>query len=355
MAKDAAAFAAMAAGSATLLPVRQAPMFVPAQPYMGGAGPGFFGAQHYVASNPPHGAVFTYWLPREIKTKRAVRQDREKPLVKAGSDVPFPSFDALRSEDREEAPIAELTVRDADGLVVRRLSGPVKAGFARVAWDLRFAAPQLAAPRTPDSDDDGPQGPLAAPGKYTVTLALRQDGQVREVGSQSFVAEPPATLAAATASDTATRNFRVATSRLQRAVQGAVALVAETQLRLTALKRAIDAAPGDTRELAQTTRTLESRLADLRIPLSGDQTLSRRNEPTPASISARLGEVVRYHWNNSGAPTATQRQNVRWAGEAFAPVRAALEVLVDRDLKALETAAESAGAPWTAGRVPKWP
>ena len=356
MAKEAATFAAMAAGSATLLPVRQSPMFVPTQPYMGGAGPGFFGAQHYVAANPPHGAVFTYWLPKELKTKRAVRQDREKPLVKDGKDVPFPGFDVLRAEDREEAPEALLTVRDADGLIVRRLNGPVKAGFARVAWDLRFAAPQLAPPRTPESDDDGaPQGPLAAPGKYTVTLALRQDGLLRDIATQPFTAESPAALAGTTVADSATRNFRLATARLQRAVQGSVALIAETQLRLTALKRAIDAAPGDTRELAVTARGIEQRLADLRIPLSGDQTLSRRNEPTPASISARLGEVVRYHWNNSGAPTATQRQNIRWAGESFAPVRAALETLVERDLKALESAAESAGAPWTAGRVPKWP
>ena len=64
---------------------------------------------------------------------------------------------------------------------------------------------------------------------------------------------------------------------------------------------------------------------------------------------------MRYHWNSSGAPTATQRQSVKGPASTFAPVRAALEQLVERDLRALETAAEAAGAPWTAGRVPKWP
>ncbi len=80
---------------------------------------------------------------------------------------------------------------------------------------------------------------------------------------------------------------------------------------------------------------------------------------TPASIAASVSEVVRYHWNGSGAPTATQRQNIKWASDAFTPVRATLEQLVERDLRALEAAAEAAaeaaGAPWTAGRVPKWP
>jgi hypothetical protein len=138
-------------------------------------------------------------------------------------------------------------------------------------------------------------------------------------------------------------------------VQGSVALITEVQTRLAQLKRAIDAAPSDTRELAATARSLEARLAELRVSLSGDAVVSRRNEPTSASIVSRVGEVVRYHWNNSGAPTATQRQNLRWASDAFTPVRAGLEQMVERDLKALEAAAEAAGAPWTAGRVPRWP
>jgi photosystem II stability/assembly factor-like uncharacterized protein len=354
-AREAAAFLALKPGDARLLPVRTAPMFLPAQPNMGGRGPGFFGAQHYMAENPPHGAVFTYWLPNELKTQRSLRQEREKALIGAGKDVPFPADSALRAEDREEAPDALLTVLDADGRVVRRLTGPVKRGFSRVAWDLRYAAPQLATPRSPDSDGDGPQGPVAAPGRYTVTLALRQNGQLRTIATESFTAEPPAALSGTTARDAATRAFRLETARLQRAVLGAVAVLNEAQLRLTQLKRAIDAAPTDTRELAARARALERDLQALRIPLSGDAVIARRNEPTPVSIASRVSEVIQYHWNGSGAPTATQRQNLTWAGDAFTPVRAALEQLVERDLRALESAAESAGAPWTSGRVPKWP
>ena len=36
-------------------------------------------------------------------------------------------------------------MRDAEGRVVRRLNGPVEAGFHRVAWDLRFPPPDPAA------------------------------------------------------------------------------------------------------------------------------------------------------------------------------------------------------------------
>jgi hypothetical protein len=178
---------------------------------------------------------------------------------------------------------------------------------------------------------------------------------VRDVGTQSFVAEPPAALAGTTARDAATRDFRLETARLQRAVLGAIALASETQTRLGALKRAIDAAPSDTRELAARVRALETQLRDVQLPLSGDQTRSRRAEPTVPSIRDRVSEVIQYHWQGSGAATATQRKNIEIASAAFGPVRAALEKLVEGDLRALEADAEKAGAPWTSGRVPRWP
>jgi hypothetical protein len=59
-------------GAPALFPVRQASMFIPALPY-GWKGKGFLGESFYTASNPPFGAVFTYYLKEEIKTKRAAR------------------------------------------------------------------------------------------------------------------------------------------------------------------------------------------------------------------------------------------------------------------------------------------
>ena len=38
-----------------------------------------------------------------------------------------------------------LEVKDKDGNTVRRLNGPVKKGFHRVAWDLRFPSPNTIA------------------------------------------------------------------------------------------------------------------------------------------------------------------------------------------------------------------
>lgn len=347
----------IATTDAMLLPVKQTPMFIPVEKFMGGEGPGFFGARYFTAPNPPHGAVFTYWLKDGLKTAREQRQEREKALVKKGEDVPFPSWDALRAEDREEPPSAILTVTDADGRVVRRLAGPVAAGFNRVAWDLRWSAPNPPRARAANADGDGndPAGPTAAPGNYTVTLTLRSAGTVRTVGSQQFSAEPTPALDGAGTRSIAARDFRLQTARLQRAVLGATALANEVAARIESLKQAIDATPTADDSLARDVRAIGIRLLDLRVALSGDPTRARRAEPTPPSISDRVSEVIQYHWSSSGEPTQTERTNIEIAAREFGPVRDALEQLVERDLRRLEERAERSGAPWTSGRVPRWP
>src|SRR5262249_20227671 len=124
---------------ASVYPVPDARMYVPATP-LGLRDKGFQGESFYVAPNPAFGATFTYYFRNEIKSRKKVRQDKEKAIAKKGGDVYYPSWDSLRAEDREEAPAVLLTVTDEAGQVVKRITGSTGAGFHRVAWDLRYPA-----------------------------------------------------------------------------------------------------------------------------------------------------------------------------------------------------------------------
>ena len=165
------------AQKALLFPVKRASTYAQSSP-QGGTGKGFNGDQFFTAPNPPMGAVFTYYLKDELKTRAKTRQDAEKERAKKGEDTPYPSWDELKREAREEAPVMVLTVSDADGQVVRRIEAPAKAGVQRVAWDLRYPAgvPTDLAPAERDPWDPEPVGPLVAPGKYQVAMAARIDG-----------------------------------------------------------------------------------------------------------------------------------------------------------------------------------
>ena len=138
------------------------------------------------------------YLRESLLTREEQRREREKPLIEAGKDTPFPGWDAVREEQKEIDPAIVLTIRDAEGRVVRRLEdGPTAQGFHRIAWDLRYPATQAIgvegnwfAPEV--------QGIMAPPGQYTAELARRVDGEITQLATtatnfpQLITENPPA-------------------------------------------------------------------------------------------------------------------------------------------------------------------
>ena len=337
--------------------VKPAWMYIPSLP-LSTPGKAYLGDSYFTAPNPPFGAVFTYYLRDEIKTRRKARLDAEKEKEKKGEDTPYPDWDELRKEDREEEPAIVLTVTDEDGDVVRRLTGPVAAGFQRVAWDLRYP------PADPTNSGEGRAVALGHPAAGSAGGAGDLHGVVRQGGRrgdhrrsatpQTFDAEPLGNATLPAPDRAALLAFQQKTGRLQRAVLGAVRAADEAQTRLDHLKKALLDTPAADAKLRDDARAIEARLKDLKTALSGDSTVADRNEPTPPAIVDRVQQIVFGHWSTTAAATATHRQNYDVAAAQFAPVLGQLRQLVTVDLKALEDAAEAAGAPWTPGRVPTW-
>ena len=317
----------------------------------------FQGEGLYAAPNPPFGAVFTYYLKEEIKGRKKKRQDQEKEIAKKGGDVPYPSWEDLKAEDREEDPTILLTITDQDGQVVRTISGGVTAGFTRVAWDLRYppSTPTELKPGEEDIFTEPSRGPLAAPGTYRVSLARRVEGKVTPLSApQTFEAVPLASAGLPAKDREAMLAFQRKVARLQRAVLGAAKSVDEAQDRIDHLKRALLDTPGADPGLGVEVRSLEQRLKDLGTALSGDSVKSKRNEPTPPAIVNRVQQIVDGEWSSTAGSTRTHQRNYEIAASQFTEVLGHLRALVNSDLKRLEERAEIAGAPWTPGRVPDW-
>jgi len=77
-------------------------------------------------------------------------------------------------------------VTDADGKVVREITGPATAGLHRVNWNLRAGG---AAP-----GGGGPLGaPVVKPGKYTVTLVKVVDKDTTTLGEAQVCEVEPLT------------------------------------------------------------------------------------------------------------------------------------------------------------------
>ncbi|MDE0359502.1 MAG: glycosyl hydrolase [Gammaproteobacteria bacterium] len=342
------------ASAGHLFEVADGDMYVPWNP--GGAN----GADFYAADNPPVGVTFTYWVGETLRTRRAERQAEERRAAGRGEDTPYPSWEELVAEDREEAPRVYLTVRDEGGQMVNVVNGSTSRGVHRAVWNYRYPA------YTPVTGGGGGggfggfgggNGPMALPGSYTVSLAQRVDGEVTELAGPVSFEIAPLTKPAIAAQDRAVvLAFQRETGELLRAVTGSQRAAAGAAQRIGAVKQALDGWPAAPATLMGEARALELRLLDLRETLDGSRTRTSRAEPDLPGIAGRVNQVVRGHWNGTHGPTGTHREQYRVAREAFSAMYPELQRLVETDLPALEGRLEEAGVPWTTGRaLPSWP
>jgi hypothetical protein len=341
----------------TLFGVRDAWLYVP-DGRRGWGGKGDFGVGRYTADNPPYGAVFAYYLPEDLQTEKDKRRKAESELAKEGGDNPYPSWDQLRREDREEAPSVTLTVRDASGNVIQRIDAPAGEGFHRVAWDMRYPAPD---PINLKEDTDRapwespPKGPMALPGDYSVSLSKRVKGELTEISpAQTFMLKPLFEGGLVTDDRQALLDFQMKTNDLYRAITGANRAISEIQARIDHLLKAVESTPSASESQAQSLRSLNARMQNLKVRFSGDTTISSRAEKVPMSLTGRIGSIVGGHWESQSAVTGNYQDSLAIADRQF---RQALTELksVAADLVVLEAALEAEGAPWTPGRIPNWP
>ncbi|HUV13881.1 MAG TPA: glycosyl hydrolase, partial [Acidobacteriota bacterium] len=339
---------------ATLFPVKNPWMYIQDSP-LGGREKSFQGDSFFTAPNPPFGAVISYYLKESVDTKKKTRQEMEKETSKEGGTVSYPTWEELRAEAREEQPAILLSIRDEDGNIVRRLQGKPTAGVYRIAWDLRYPASTPVELGSGSANGRSPQGPLAMPGKYSVTLEKRAANQiVRLAEPQHFEARPLGTATLDEADREALLNFQKKTARLQRAVLGSVRALAEATEQLSHLKQAIVQTPAADQDLYLKARDLENQIKNLQIKLSGDPVRQSHNAPVPPSISGRVRGIVSGHWSTTSAPTKTQLDAYEIAADEFTSVLKLTRTLLTKDLRNLEDEVESAGGPWTPGRVPRW-
>jgi photosystem II stability/assembly factor-like uncharacterized protein len=340
----------MLAQEAELFPIREAKWYIPRRPF-GRGEKGSQGDDFFNGANPPFGAVFTYYLAESSKTSKQQRQEREKEIAAEGGDTPYPGWDALREEELEEEPAVLLTVRDADGNVVRRITGPASAGFHRVAWDLRYPS------GSPEGEEEdffrggGDSGYLAAPGTYSVSLARRNAGAVADLGkSRSFEVVPLRTRGLVGAEPSAVAEFLKEVAAVERRTGGTHEVLEGAAERLESIKKALmRSTVGDT-GLDDRARALLRRVQDLHETFDGNERRARFGDPGPATISSRLGMVGFGNTFSTYGPTAMHRRQLDIVKEEFEELAASVDEIVSVELPALEADLDAAGVPWSPGR-----
>ncbi|MEO1306131.1 MAG: hypothetical protein AAFV37_14250 [Pseudomonadota bacterium] len=331
---------------AMLFPGRKALWYIE-QPTLAFGEGGSQGHGYYRAPNPPFGANFTYYLAQDIPSLKDQRLEREKPLIEAGDDTPFPSFEAITAELQETEPAIWLTVRDSDGSVVRRLNGPAKAGFHRVNWDLRF--PDTGSVALGDNADGEPSGYLVSPGTYTVSLSKRVRGVTTElVGPQTFEVERLRDGALPAQPDAS--EFWAEVSAFDRSVTAVSQTIGGLDEKISLLGLATQRALGDNPDTLDTRlQTIQTEANALKELVNGNPARNAIYERTQPTIRSRLGFVQTGVGRSTYGPTKTHRDQLAIAQSEFGAIEQRLSVLVETTIPAFEAALIEAGAPWVPG------
>jgi photosystem II stability/assembly factor-like uncharacterized protein len=308
------------------------------------------GDAFFTAPNPPFGAVFTYYLREELLTREALRQQAEEPLIADGEDTPFPGWDVVREEQKEHDPAIILTIRDADGQVVRRIEdGSTGQGFHRIAWDLRYPATQAIGVK---GSWFAPvvQGIMAPPGEYTAELARRVDGVVEELaGPVSFeltrlregtlpAAEPEAVVA-----------FWRRVDDLRRQTTAVSQLLPKLDRRVAELDEARGRTVSSAGELDESLARISDELYEIKRELGGTPEANVVLELETTTVAHRLDFVVTGTSFSTYGPTPSHVEAMDLAEEQFATVKGRLVQLTEVAIPAFERALVEAGAPWVPG------
>jgi photosystem II stability/assembly factor-like uncharacterized protein len=309
------------------------------------------GAATFQAPNPPFGAIFTYYLSKDLETKKQLRQKEEKKLAKDNKDIPFPGWEELENERREELPEILLIVKDQSGNLIQTVKGPVTKGFNRVAWDLTYPSKDAIDPDYLISKYQ-PKGMLAAPGTYSVSLAKKVDGELISL-SETFEFEVKKLHEGALAGETPENvaAFWREIEEMQK-ITSATSLALKNAInRIDAMKIALEKIHTDPTAIGKSLYTLKQDLLILDEKLNGHRSKDQIGEKFPPSIKQRVNYAFSGTANSTYGPTLTHIRSMEIAKEEYQEIRAELENIRQSRMPDLEKQLTDAGAPWIEGQT----
>jgi hypothetical protein len=282
-----------------------------------------------VGDNPPTGAVIDYYLkskPAESETLTLEILTVDGKLVRRLSNHRPPN-----STEQPE----EWTDREKPADVI-----PDAAGANRFAWDLRWEDPE----KIPGAfySDDGPRGPLVAPGHYQVRLTVHGESQTAPL---EVVPDPRLDGQMAERDVNELAQLSMQTAADIDALHKAVNRIRETRARLETIKNwstdtaaakpVIDAA----NELGAKMAPIEARLVQVKMAASED------NLRYPNMLNEQYDTFSATLDSEDFGPTESQRQVYAYLHGELAAELSKWRTLSDTDLPAFQALMRAHGVP----------
>ncbi len=339
-----------------LFTVRDARSWEWSYPY-GLPGKSFQGDGFYQGENLGPVALFTYYLKEKIRTQEEKRQSEEEESARDGKDVYYPTYDELNAEQTEEKPQVYFVVTDEQDNIIRKLSVKPKVGINRIHWDLRSAPKDpitLSSPSFYNPFSGQREGFQVAPGKYSVTMHIWQQGSMQQVaGPQSFQVEKLNHYSLPADDFEELEVFKRDVTQLHAASQGAGRVLADLSSEMDHIRKAISFTEVTEETFLRKVLDIEDEIRTIRKELSGDPIASRLDIDKPLSVSRMISSVMYESKYSSSRPTKTHQDLLDRAERDFAKILEKLDLLLQEKVEPLRLEIQKAGAPYTPNALPE--
>ncbi|MEN8187716.1 MAG: glycosyl hydrolase [Bacteroidota bacterium] len=326
---------------ATLFTPREALWYIPRAAF-GFDKRGSQGAEIYIADNPEFGALITYYLKDDLKTKEQIRKEAEKKLNKDNKNVTFPEWDKIDEELLEQKSTLWLNINNSSGENIKRIELKGKKGFNRVAWDLTSSSKSLI---TKSEYNKEPQGVMVVPGVYKAVIMLEKDGKfiefsnsininVKKLRESSLPGKLPDQVAAFWKDVEKTgAEARLFNENLDKAIE-------KNKKFKTAFNRSSKVNPQLYKEIFD----LNNSLNNLEVKLNGLKSKRTIMEETKPTIFSRIQVASMGTMNSTYGPTPTHKRSLEIAKEELVEMQNELKVL-EKKIVNIEMKLKEIGAP----------
>ncbi len=341
---------------AKIFPVRPALHWEKSLP-LGLPGKAFQGDNFYSANNLGPEAMITYYYGDKHKTLEETRQSKEKKLIEKNEDTPYPTYEQLKAERDEAEKELMLTIRNSAGEVIKKIIQKPSVGIHRVHWDLRYNTKDpidLSRPSFYNPFAGSDEGTLVAPGTYNVTMSLiHQGAETMLTGPVSFEVKALNNTVLPAADRQEKVDFQREVTALAAEMSQYQAMMSEIDEKLRYIAESIKMAEDEYSDLAKALFDIQEKARETKVLMYGDPVKNRLDIDQPPSPYNRIGWITYEQKYSTATPTETHRMSLAITKEEFGPIKEAIKDLYTVDLKNLEKALESSGAPYTPGRVIK--
>ena len=330
----------MLAKDADLFPTRPAKWFMPRAVEIDP------GASFFTAKNPEFGATFTYYLKDGLTTKKAERMKSERAIA-ADQDIPFPGWDALEDEMRENKPYIRISISDADGNVIQTVKGSARKGLNRATWNLRLASQNVVSlARRGGGGGWFGGGFMAIPGSYTAHLAKVEAGVVTSLDDPiEFEVIPLREASIPGPSYDEMLAFQNELTSFQRELTQFSQKLQKHMVRLQAMQTAHGLALSPSTELEKKLHETHMQMLELQELVEGSEAkneVGEINSPTP---NDRMFIGMRGLFTSTHAPTQMHKDMLEIGKKEFVPIKNELERFTSEVMPGLQTALAQTEAP----------